>query len=204
MTKAPEPAPAGDFFKTSAQEVQHLIRKLAKPGNDLIAEVNSEIARTNPFLLIGAAKIGQLLLFLKEQLKPKQYSQALADSLGWASSIANQLLKLAPILGNFTTAQLEQIEHNLSSSALYKLATGRTPVEVIQTMLEKACTQEVSQKDIQIETKKHKQNQPRKESTRWKYVGNGREYQPPRISEAAGLAVEQLSKQNSQPRRFVI
>jgi hypothetical protein len=204
MTKAPESAPAGNFFKTSAQEVEDLIRQLIKPGNDLIEEVKSEIARTNPFLLVGAAKISQLLLFLKENFKPKQYKQALADSLGWASSIANQLLKLAPILGNFTNTQLEQIEANLSSSAVYNLATGRTPVEVIQAMLEKACTQEVSQKDIQTETKKHKQNQPRKESTLWRYVGNGREYQPPRISEKAGLAVEQLSKQNNEPRRFVI
>ncbi|MFL9454609.1 MULTISPECIES: hypothetical protein [Nostocales] len=60
---------------------------------------------------------------------------------------------------------------------------------------------------------KHKQNQPKKEPIPWRYVGYGREsqpprlsgeYQPPRISEKAGLIVEQLSEQNSEPRRFLI
>ncbi|KYC41211.1 hypothetical protein WA1_03760 [Scytonema hofmannii PCC 7110] len=204
MTKAPETAPAVDFSETVAGEVQLLIRRLAKPGKDLVKEVISEISYTNPSLLLGAAKIGQLLLFLKERLKPKQYEEALVNSLGWISGIANQLLKLAPILGNFTTKQLDKINHNLSPSALYKLATGRTPVEVIKSMLEKACTQEVSKKDIQLETKKHKENQPKKQPTPWRYAGNGREYQPPRISEKVGLIVEQLSEQNETPRRFVI
>jgi hypothetical protein len=145
-----------------------------------------------------------LLLFLKDKLKPKQYEQALAESLGWSLSIANHLLKLAPILGSFTTKQLEQINRNLSPSALYKLATGRTPLEVIQSMLEKACTQAVSKKDIQVETKKHKDKQPKTGLTPWRYTGGGREYQPPRISEKAGLIVEQLSEQNQTPRRFVI
>ncbi|GAA6618893.1 hypothetical protein [Scytonema sp. NUACC26] len=204
MTKAPEAAPAANFSETFAGEVQYLIRQLAQPGKDLIKEVIGEITYTNPSLLLGAAKIGQLLLFLKDKLKPKQYEEALVDSLGWISGIANQLLKLAPILGSFTTKQLEQINRNLTSSALYKLATGRTPGEVIQSMLEKACTQEVSKKDIQVETKKHKENQPKKEPTSWRYVGNGREYQPPRISEKAGAIVEKLSEQDGKPRRFVI
>ncbi len=204
MTKVPETDPAGNFSETVAQEVQHLIRRLARPGKNLIEEVKSEISYTNPITLLGTAKIGQLLLFLKEKLKPKQYEQALANSLGWISGIANQLLKLAPILGNFTTRQLEKINHNLSPSALYKLAAGRTPVDVIESMLEKACTQEVSKKDIQLETKKYKDNQPKKEPTPWRYTGRGREYTPPRISEKAGLIVEQLSEQNGTPRRFVI
>ncbi len=204
MTKAPETAPAVDFSETVAGEVQLLISRLAKPGKDLVKEVISEISYTNPSLLLGAAKIGQLLLFLKERLKPKQYEEALVNSLGWISGIANQLLKLAPILGNFTTKQLDEISRNLTSSALYKLATGRTPVEVIKSMLEKACTQEVSKKDIQTETKKYKDKQPKKEPTPWRYAGNGREYTPPRISEKVGLIVEQLSEQNGTPRRFVI
>ncbi|KAF3888553.1 MULTISPECIES: hypothetical protein [Nostocales] len=204
MIKAPETAPAVNFSETIAGEVQYLIRRLAKPGKDLIKEVISEITYTNPSLLLGAAKIGQLLLFLKDRLKPKQYEHALANSLGWISGIANQLLKLAPILGSFTTKQLEQINRHLSPSALYKLATGRTPVEVIKSVLEKACTQEVSKQDLQIETKKHKDNQPKQEPTPWRYVGHGREYQPPRISEKAGLIVEQLSEHNSEPRRFLI
>lgn len=161
------------------QEVQYFIQRLAKAGKNLIEEVKSEIGNTNPVTLLGAAKIGQLLLFLKEKLKPKQYEQALANSLGWIAGIANQLLKLAPILGSFTTKQLETISRNLSPSALYKLATGRTPLEVIESMLQKACTQEVSKQDIQLETKKHKDNQPKKEPTPWRYAGRGREYQPP-------------------------
>ncbi|MUG98290.1 hypothetical protein F7734_40690 [Scytonema sp. UIC 10036] len=204
MTKAPEPTPAGNFSQTVAEEVQYLIRRLAKPGKDLIKEVIAEITYTNPSILLGAAKIGQLLLFLKEKLKPKQYEQALAESLGWSASIANHLLKLAPILGSFTTKQLDQINRNLSLAALYKLATGRTPVEVIKSAIEKACTEEVSKKDIQTETKNYKDKQPKKEPTPWRYAGRGREYQPPRISEKAGLVVEQLSKENGKPRRFVI
>ncbi|MUG91978.1 hypothetical protein F7734_05695 [Scytonema sp. UIC 10036] len=204
MTKAPETAPGGNFSETVAQEVQDLLRRLAKLGKNLVEEVKREISYTNPSILLGAAKIGQLLLFLKEKLKPKQYEQALAECLGWTSGIANQLLKLAPILGNFTTKQLERIHRNLSPSALYKLATGRTPIEVIESILEKACNCEVSQKDIQVETKKYKENQLKTEPTPWRYVGGGREYQPPRISEKAGLIVEQLSKQNSKPRRKVI
>jgi hypothetical protein len=204
MTKAPETDPAGNFSKTFAQEVQDLIRQLAQPGKNLIKEVINEITHTNPSLLSGTAKIGQLLLFLKERLKPKQYEEALAESLGWISGIANQLLKLAPILGSFTTKQLEQINRNLTLSAIHKLATGRTRIEVIQSILEKACTQEVSKKDIQEETKKHQEQQPKKEPTPWRYVGNGREYQPPRISEKAGAIVEKLREENGKPRRFVI
>ncbi|MUG94725.1 hypothetical protein F7734_21100 [Scytonema sp. UIC 10036] len=204
MTKAPATAPDGNFSETVAQEVQYLIRRLAKPGKNLIKEVISEIGYTNPVTLLGAAKVGQLLLFLQEKLKPKQYEEALADSLGWIAGIANHLLKLAPILGSFTTKQLDKINHNLSLSALYKLATGRTPIDVIKSVLEKAYTQAVSKKDIQVETKKYKDNQPKKEPTPWRYVGQGREYQPPRISENAGLVVEQLSKQNGTPRRFVM
>ncbi|GAA6614951.1 hypothetical protein [Scytonema sp. NUACC26] len=204
MTKALEAAPAANFSETIAQEVQYLICKLAKLGKNSTEEVIREISLTNPVTLLGAAKIGQLLLFLKEKLKPKQYEEALVSSLGWISGVANQLLKLAPILGNFTTEQLDRINRNLSPSALYKLATGRTPTEVIQSMLEKACTQEVSKKDIQVETKKSKEKQPKKEPTSWRYVGNGREYQPPRISEKAGSVVEKLSEHNGKPRRFVI
>ncbi|MUG98296.1 hypothetical protein F7734_40720 [Scytonema sp. UIC 10036] len=204
MTKATEPAAAGNFSQTVAEEVQYLIRRLAKPGKDLIKEVIAEITYTNASILLGAAKIGQLLLFLKDKLKPKQYEQALAESLGWSASIANQLLKLAPILGRFTTEQIARINRNLSLAAVYKLATGRTPVEVIESMLEKACSQEVSKKDIQTETKKYQDKQPKKQPTPWRYVGGGREYQPPRISEKAGLVVEQLSKENGKPRRFVI
>ncbi len=88
MTKAPKTAPAGNFSETVAGEVQYLIRKLAKPGKNLIKEVISEISYTNPVTLLGAAKIGQLLLFLKEKLKPKQYEESLANSLGWISGIA--------------------------------------------------------------------------------------------------------------------
>ncbi|MFL9454606.1 hypothetical protein AB0758_26390 [Tolypothrix bouteillei VB521301_2] len=203
MIKAPETAPAVNFSETIAGEVQYLIRRLAKPGKDLIKEVISEITYTNPSLLLGAAKIGQLLLFLKEQLKPKQYEHALANSLGWISGIANQLLKLAPILGSFTTKQLEQINRHLSPSALYKLATGRTPVEVIKSVLEKACTQEVSKQDLQIETKKHKDNQP-KRANAMEICRSWQRISTPRISEKAGAIVEQLSEHNSEPRRFVI
>ncbi|WP_243146834.1 hypothetical protein [Scytonema sp. UIC 10036] len=71
-------------------------------------------------------------------------------------------------------------------------------------MLEKACSQEVSKKDIQIETKKYKEKQPKKQPTAWRYVGDGREYQPPKISERAGLIVDRLSQHNGQPRRFVM
>ncbi|GAA6619675.1 hypothetical protein [Scytonema sp. NUACC26] len=204
MTNAPEAAPAANFSETVALEVQYLIRKLAKSSQDLIKEICAEISSTNPCILLGAAKVGQLLLFLKEKLQPKQYEEALANALGWSASIANHLLKLAPILGSFTIKQLETINRNLSMSALYKLATGRTPVEVIKTMLEKACNEEVSKKDIQVETKKYKEKQPKKEPTSWRYTGGGREYQPPRISEEAGLVVERLSKENSKPRRFLI
>jgi hypothetical protein len=204
MTNRPETAPAVNFSKTFAEEVQHLIYKLAQPGKDLIKEVIYEITHTNPSLLLGAAKIGQLLLFLKERLKPKQYEEALAESLGWISGSANQLLKLAPILGSFTIKQLEQINRNLTLSAIHKLATGRTPAEAIESILEKACTQEVSKKDIQAETKKQKETQPKKEPTPWRYVGNGREYQPPRISEKAGAIVEKLREENGKPRRFLI
>jgi hypothetical protein len=204
MTNAPETSPAVNFSETVALEVQYLICKLAKSSKDLIKEICVEINRTNTCLLIGAAKVGQLLLFLKEKLKPKQYEEALANALGWSASIASRLLKLAPILGSFTTKQLDAINRNLAMSALYKLATGRTPVEVIKTMLEKACNKEVSKKDIQVETKKYKEKQPKKEPTPWRYVGGGREYQPPKISEEAGLAVERLSKENGKPRRFTI
>jgi hypothetical protein len=204
MTNAPETAPAVNFSETVAIEVQYLIHKLAKSSKDLIKEICAEISSTNTCLLIGAAKVGQLLLFLKEKLKPKQYEEALANALGWSAGIANYLLKLAPILGSYTTKQLETINRNLSLSALHKLATGRTPVEVIKTMLEKACNEEVSQKDIQVETKKYKEKQPKKEPTPWRYAGGGREYQPPRISEKAGLVVEELSKQDGKPRCFVI
>ncbi|KYC39861.1 hypothetical protein WA1_28235 [Scytonema hofmannii PCC 7110] len=204
MTKAPETAPAVNFSETVAGEVQYLIHKLAKSNKDLINEVCGEISYTNPVTLLGAAKIGQLLLFLKEKLKPKQYEEALANSLGWSASIANHLLKLAPILGSFTTKQLDKINRNLSVSALYKLATGRTPVEVIQSVLEKACTEEVSKKDLQIETKTYKDKQPKKEPTPWRYAGRVREYQPPKISETAGLVIERLSEQDGKPRRFVI
>ncbi|MUG97354.1 hypothetical protein F7734_35515 [Scytonema sp. UIC 10036] len=204
MTKVPETNPAANFSKTVAEEVQYLIRRLVKPGQDLTKEVISEISSTNPSILLGAAKIGQLLLFLKDTLKPKQYEQALANSLGWISGIANQLLKLAPVLGSFTTKQLEQISSHLSPSALYKLATGRTPVEVIKSVLEKACHCEVSQKEIQTQTKKYKASQPKKEPTPWRYVGNGRDYQPPRLSEKVGLIVEQLREPNGKPRRFII
>ncbi|MUG93139.1 hypothetical protein F7734_12120 [Scytonema sp. UIC 10036] len=204
MTNAPETDPAANFSETVAGEVQYLISKLAKSSKDLIKEICAEISCTNTYILVGAAKVGQLLLFLKEKLKPKQYEEALANALGWSAGIANHLLKLTPILGSFTTKQLDAINRNLSMSALYKLATGRTPMEVVKRMLEKACNQEVSKKDIQVETKKYKEKHPKKEPTPWRYVGGGREYQPPRISEEAGLAVERLSKDNSKPRRFLI
>ncbi|MFL9454608.1 hypothetical protein AB0758_26400 [Tolypothrix bouteillei VB521301_2] len=48
MIKAPETAPAVNFSETIAGEVQYLIRRLAKPGKDLIKEVISEITYTNP------------------------------------------------------------------------------------------------------------------------------------------------------------
>ncbi|GAB1537829.1 hypothetical protein NUACC21_04830 [Scytonema sp. NUACC21] len=124
--------------------------------------------------------------------------------MGWISGIAHQLLKLAPILGSFTTEQLDKIALNLSPQAVYKLAVGRTPAEVIQSILEKACNQEVSKKDIQLATKQHKDAQPKKEPTPWRYVGQGREYQPPRISEAAGLVIEKLRSENGTPRRSLI
>ncbi|GAB1538070.1 hypothetical protein NUACC21_07270 [Scytonema sp. NUACC21] len=144
MSHTPETAQPGNFSKTVAQEVEVLIRKLAKPGKNLIEEVSYEISYTNPVTLLGAAKTGLLLQFLKEKLSPKQYEQALGNCMGWISGIAHQLLKLAPILGSFTPEQLGKISLNLLPQAVYKLAVGRTPAEVIQSILEKACNQEVS------------------------------------------------------------
>lgn len=203
MTNALESADCGNFSETIAQNVQCLISKLIRQGKNLIEEVCSEIGYTNPITLPGAAKIGQLLLFLKKELKPKQYEEAVANTLGWIAGIANQLLKLAPILGDFTSEQLQKISENLSPSALYKLAAGRTPLEVIRSILQKACTEEVSQKDVHQETKNYKEAQPKKQPTPWRYVGQGREYLPPPISEQTGLVIELLYEQKGTPRRFL-
>ncbi|MEC4888246.1 MAG: hypothetical protein SAL70_44115 [Scytonema sp. PMC 1070.18] len=204
MTNTPEPAPIEDSSQTISSQVQNLIAALKNRGEDAIAFICDEIQYLNPLTLPGAAKIGQFLLFLKANLKPKQYKEALANTLGWISSAANQLLKLAPILGKFTIEQLYKIAKNLSPTALHQLATGRTPPQVIDSMLEKATQEEISNKEIQQETKTYKQAQPKSEPTPWRYVGQGREYQPPRICEQAGLVIEKLSHQQGTPRRFLI
>jgi hypothetical protein len=204
MTDTPEPAPFGNSSQTISEQVQNCIAKLKSRGEDVISWVCGEIQYLNPATLPGAAKIGQFLLILKANLKPKQYQEALANTLGWMSSVANQLLKLAPILGKFTQQQLYTIAQNLSPAALHQLATGRTPPQVIESTLQKACTQELSKTEIQQQTKTYKEAQPKSEPTPWRYVGKGREYQPPRISESAGLVIEQLSAQQGTPRRFLL
>ncbi len=196
MNNIPETAQCGDFSQTIAEEFHHFVEWAIIKEQDPVEEVIGELHYCSFSTLYGIAQMGQHLAFLKERLKPKKYEEAIASTLGWASGIANRILKLAPVLGEFTLKQLQEIESNLDLQVLYKLAAGRVSLEIIKETLLKACSARVAKKDIP--------KQPRKQPTPWRYVGNGREYQPPRISERFGMVIEQLFQETLIPRRLLI
>ncbi|GAA6624118.1 hypothetical protein [Scytonema sp. NUACC26] len=196
MNNIPETAQCADFSQTIAEKFYDFVQLAVIKGQNPVEEVIDELHYCGCHNLVGIAQMGQFLNFLKDRLKPKQYEEALASTLGWASGLATRILKLAPVLGEFTLKQLEEIESNLDLQVLYKLAAGRVQIEVIRETLLKACSARVSKKDIP--------KQPRKKPTPWRYVGNGREYQLPRISERFGMFVEQLLQETFIPRRLLI
>ncbi len=165
-------------------------------------QVAQKLEQATTATVEGAMKAGQILLRMKNDLKPKEYRIFLLQP-GWTPRLANKYIKLAKTFEGFELSKLVKVE--LTTLFALCVKHRRSVVEKLRE------AQEINQTLVEqwVLESRPPRTKPKQQSgpiTGWKQdaVGGGRHYSVNLYDEQTGLSIEkQASSAGVSPQKII-